>query len=574
MKKRLISTILILFMSVALIPFSTFSASAAKSGKIGNCTWRLEGTVLTISGEGDMGNSVNMGYAPWGKKITEVIIKEGVTNIGGSAFMDCESLKSVTFPSTLRIIGDSAFNGCKSLTNISLPDGVEEIGWHCFMYCESILQIKIPKSLTTIGIQSFDDCYSLKNIAVDEDNPSYTSVNGVLFNKDMTELIKYPPAKGSHYMDSYTIPDGVKKIAFHAFEGATMLGEIHIPSSVILIESQAFYRTQAYWNSVRSGEDVFYIGDCLIEATNREKNGYTIKEGTRVIASTAFSHCASMKKITVPDGVEHIGSDAFWNCKALKGISLPSTLKAISSTAFLNTPLQKVFFRGSEADRRKIDIATSNDELKKATWYFDACYTSEKHSFGNDTVISEAECGVEGLSEKICKTCGFVKQDVIPAFDHEYGIVSQVTAPTCVSAGIEASICKICGYNDERYVEPTGHIFGAWREEIAPTCTEIGIMKRYCAMCDMSEAQIINATGHDYDIFNVIKEPTVSEEGYKAAACMVCGDIKTEVIPRDNVRGVISVWQMITVGIGVVAFTSIVALLVVIAKKNKKLRED
>ena len=77
-----------------------------------------------------------------------------------------------------------------------------------------------------------------------------------------------------------------------------------------------------------------------------------------------------------------------------------------------------------------------------------------------------------------------------------------------------------------------------------------------------------------YDVFNIIKESTVSEEGYKAAACMVCGDIKTEVIPRDNVRGVISVWQMITVGIGVVAFTSIVALLVVIAKKNKRLRED
>ena len=571
MKKRLISIILVFCMCVALIPFSIFSASAAKSGEVGSCTWRLEGTTLTISGNGSMGESMN--GCPWGINITDLIVEEGVTNIANSAFIDCKYLKNVSLPSTLRIIGHSSFDGCASLEKITIPEGVIELGSHSFMNCESLAEIHIPKSLTTIGVQSFDNCYSLMYISVDESNPAYKAVEGVLFNKDMTVLIKYPQAKGNYYMNSYAIPDTVKKIAFHAFEGATMLGEIHIPSSVIQIETHAFYRTLAYWNSVYDGEDVFYIGDCLIEATNKEKGGYTIKEGTRLIADGAFMNCDAMKKITIPDSIEHIGSDAFWDCSGLIGISLPATIKTIGSTAFLDTLLQKVFFRGSEAQRSKIDIATYNNELKKATWYFDACYSSEKHRFGDEAVIIEAECGVDGLSEKVCKTCGFVIKEIIPALEHEYGIVSQVKSPTCVSAGIEASICKICGYNDERYVEPIGHIFGAWREEDAPTCTEIGISKRYCAMCDMSEAQIVNATGHHYDVFNVTKEPSVSEEGYKVAACMVCGEIKTEVIPRVNVSEAISVWQTIAVGIGVVALASIVVLLVVIAKKNKKLRE-
>ena len=559
-------------MSVALIPFSTFSASAAKSGKVGDCSWRLEGTVLTISGEGSMGEHLKS--RPWGDKITEVIVDEGVTSICSNAFYMCKSLRKITLPSTLLIIEDYAFWGCENLESITIPDGVTNIGNSAFDSCQKLTNIYIPKSVVSISDSCFRDCDRLGSIVVDEQNHNYCSIDGVLFSKDKTVLIKYPAFKYENVISSYTVPDTVTTIEGNAFYDAYYLYDIKLPAGITSLSSYSFYKCGVRVVAKQNGDDICYIGEYLIGVLDKGKSTYKIKEGTRVIADSAFNGCKRLKKLAVPDGVEYIGQNAFSFCSSLTVLSLPNSLKEIATFAVVDTPIQNIYFRGSEKERNQINISEANKELKRATWHFDACYGSEKHIWGSQEIIKAASCSAEGLKEQICNVCGAVKMAVIPAAEHEYGLISQATAASCTSVGLEIAICTVCDYHVQRYIEPTGHIFGAWREEIAPTCTEIGIMKRYCAMCDVSEAQIINATGHDYDVFNIIKEATVSEEGYKAAACMVCGDIKTEVIPRDNVRGVISVWQMITVGIGVVAFTSIVALLVVIAKKNKKLRED
>ena len=92
------------------------------SGTTGDCAWTLDGTVLTISGNGPMENYTYSNSLPWGNSITEVIIKTGVAGIGDYAFSGCTGLTSIIIPDSVTSIGAGAFSGCSSLINITIPN--------------------------------------------------------------------------------------------------------------------------------------------------------------------------------------------------------------------------------------------------------------------------------------------------------------------------------------------------------------------------------------------------------------------------------------------------------------------
>ena len=134
MKKfaRMLSVVFFIVIFLGSVSGSQFVFSAAEtSGKTGDCTWKLNGTVLTISGEGkiqDFPHVGNMyGGAPWGKDITSVIIKDGVTEIGNAAFYNCKNLTQVSMPDSLTRIGMVSFYGCEKLSVISIPDSIVRI---------------------------------------------------------------------------------------------------------------------------------------------------------------------------------------------------------------------------------------------------------------------------------------------------------------------------------------------------------------------------------------------------------------------------------------------------------------
>lgn len=118
--KKVISLILSLAMVVAFIPSGMFAikAKAATSGTTGDCTWTRDGTTLTISGNGNMRDYSYSSYLPWGKSITSVIIKDGVTSIGNYAFYNCSSLTSITIPNSVTSIGSNAFENCTAIENV------------------------------------------------------------------------------------------------------------------------------------------------------------------------------------------------------------------------------------------------------------------------------------------------------------------------------------------------------------------------------------------------------------------------------------------------------------------------
>ena len=155
--KKVLAGLLAVMMLLTVLPMSAVTVSAAtSSGKTGECKWVLNGTKLTISGKGAMGNYdvENEKLAPWGTKVTTITIKEGVTTVGVGAFYLCTELKKVALPESVQAIGDLAFCGCVELTSITLPENLVYIGGGAFSLC-GIAHITIPRSVDTIGAMAF-----------------------------------------------------------------------------------------------------------------------------------------------------------------------------------------------------------------------------------------------------------------------------------------------------------------------------------------------------------------------------------------------------------------------------------
>ena len=277
------------------------AASPVGTGSCGeNLTWSVDGDgILTISGTGAMWDyedveSEGGGWrtsAPWYDYApTELVFKEGVTQIGKSAFCGCDFKGSVTLPKGLTQIGAGAFSNCFNLTGVTIPQGVTSIGDNAFLNCRNLTSVVIPEGVTSIGVRAFGACYGLtsvtipksvtsigeaafsgclSNIYVDEGNASYSSVDGVLFNKDHTTLIAYPANRED---TAYKIPEGVTSIGNWAFFSCWQLTDVTIPESVTSIGDYAFN-----WSG--------------------ELNAITIAKSVTSIGRGAFSYCTGLKDV-------------------------------------------------------------------------------------------------------------------------------------------------------------------------------------------------------------------------------------------------------------------------------------
>jgi hypothetical protein len=188
--------------------------------------------------------------------LTSITIPQGITGIEGGVFENCTSLTSITIPNSVTSIGYGAFLGCTNLASITIPNSVTSIGDFAFEDDKSLTSLALPNSLTKIGANPFAGCTSLVAITVNAFNSNYSSVDGVLFNKNQTMLIAYPPGKKG----SYSIPNTVTSIGSEAFYGCPNLTNVTIPDSVTNIESSAFNQCTGL-TSVTIPESVTSIGE-------------------------------------------------------------------------------------------------------------------------------------------------------------------------------------------------------------------------------------------------------------------------------------------------------------------------
>ena len=212
---------------------------------------------------------------------------------------------SYTIPNSVTSIGHLAFYGCTGPTNVTIPDSVTSIGSDAFFCCFNLTSVTIPDNVTSIGDEAFYYCLSLTTITVKTNNPAYSSLDGVLFNKNQTTLIQWPGGRAG----SFTIPNSVTSIVSYAFSDCYRL------------------------NSVTIGTNITSIGSSVFEYCSSLTN-MTIPNSVNSIGSYAFEYCSSLTSFTIPNSVTNIGSYAFDYCSSLTNVMIGASVKSIGNGAF------------------------------------------------------------------------------------------------------------------------------------------------------------------------------------------------------------------------------------------------
>jgi len=182
-----------------------------------------------------------------GYKIGAITIPDSITEIPDAAFQKCEGLTTIKIPSTVTKIGGFAFASNEHIESIDFSGTtvLKYIGEGAFLDNIVLKTVEIPASVTSIGERAFAACSSLETITIDPSNPNYSTVDGVLYDKDMEILMQFP---GGCNMTEFTVPSTVKTVDVNAFSNLTHLTSLTFPDSVTTI-SDATCITPSYTQS-------------------------------------------------------------------------------------------------------------------------------------------------------------------------------------------------------------------------------------------------------------------------------------------------------------------------------------
>ena len=224
-------------------------------------------------------------------------------------------------------IGKYAFYKCSGLTSVTIPNSVTSIGISAFYNCSGLTSVTIGNSVTSIGNSAFSNCSGLISIIVDESNPSFSSIEGILYNNDATTLIYCPITK-----KTVTIPNSVTSIDYSAFYGCSGLTSVTIPNSVTSIGNYAFYGCSGL-TSVTIGNSVTSIGYYAFSGCYG-LTSVTIPNSVTSIGKYAFSGCSGLTSVTIPNSVTSIGNYAFYGCSGLTSVTIGNSVTSIGYYAF------------------------------------------------------------------------------------------------------------------------------------------------------------------------------------------------------------------------------------------------
>ena len=428
--KKTLAIILALAMLMAAAPM-VLAAEDIASGTAGDgINWVIDANgTLTISGEGKM--EVGWHSPPWqdyNASILKIVVEEGITNIPGTAFYQANNCTDVYVPASVKTISTYA---------------------NAFYYMSS-----------------------LERITVDENNPNYKSIDGIVFSKDEKTIVVYPQNKN---LTEYTIPDSVEEIAEFAFYFVRNLKKIAIPDKVTSIGNNVFCKSKM---------ETVILGSGITE-----------------IPYSCFSN-SSIKSIVISDSVKTIAYAAFWDCRYLETLVIGSGVESMSSDVFCYTQkLSAVHYNGTQEEWDAIEIdpenTSDNGLLTKKVHFVEqkdgvAPTCKEGHTAG--LYCSDCECYVTG-------------EEIDAVIEHTPGaaVDENVVAAKCETAGSKDVVvyCTACDEELSRQTvtEPAkGHSFADGSDvcvcgaKKADYSGYYAAMDRYDAIVDENSDKFLDST--------------------------------------------------------------------------------
>lgn len=350
----------------------------------------------------------------------------------------------ITIPSSVKKIGDYAFNLNQEITGVVIENGVEVIGDWAFNWCENITDISIPESILTIGEAAFRNCESMKTVVFDSDAKlekigsaafqSCISLTSIMIPNSVKDIEEgaFGYCEG---LTSVVLPDGIERIENGTFQGCESLTEIKIPDTVLYVGEGAFRDSGLINVEIPSGTT--YIGERVF-ANCTSLTKVLLPEGTTVIGKEWFSGCTSFVSFDIPSNVveieeqafygctslefvdfssnvERIGKKAFYQCTALRNLNLPRSLYFIGNNAFSDCDrLESITIPGNVGEMGG-SVFSSCDELKLAV--FEAGELTEVCGFSDCKKLSNVVIpeGIVTIRSEAFAYCVNLRSIVLPS---------------------------------------------------------------------------------------------------------------------------------------------------------------
>ncbi len=319
-----------------------------------NTLWRLPSYCFSSSGLTEVIIPDSVQYISYGAfsgtKLKSITLPDSVESMGEGVFYMCQQLEQVHLSSALTEIPERTFSTCYLLKQVDIPDGIVSIEREAFLGCQALSSISLPKTVTTIHPDAFRASL-LASFTVHPDNPAFSTQNGLLYNREKTELVFVPigirgtvtlpgslihvPERvfaGRDQLTAVILSEGIETIGQSCFHSCTALKTVTMPSSLTAIGASAFEECESLQAVINLPNSVREIGaQAFLRCYNL--SNITLPSSLTTISHSVFEYCWMLDSVVIPEGVTTIGEDAF-NRSGLFTVTIPKNVTSIGADAF------------------------------------------------------------------------------------------------------------------------------------------------------------------------------------------------------------------------------------------------
>lgn len=492
----------------------TVSVAAATKGTCGtNATWEYTASTqtLTIKGTGATKDyNAILSKAPWESykpNIVNLVVEEGITEIGQYNFFNCVALKNVKLPSTIKTLA--------GFGTISLTSDTQSARYGCFQECTALESIVLPEGLETIENCAFFGCTALKKIV---------------------------------------FPNSLKKLAYGAFCDCSALTSVTFGSGLTEVGSYCFTRCTSL-KTINWGDNMTSVSDYCFYKT--AVTVVDLPERFTSVGRNSFEECYFLAQFIVNNPNCTFKNDATKGSQQeviVKGYKLSTAEKYATDYGYRFVALGSCNHDSTHDEEPVVPTCTTPGVLQTIC---DECgaVVAEKEikAFGHDLKLTDTadHTEIDGHIYELynCKRCDYTQTKPVHQAEDNSAVVKKyiwkdgfyeikLSRPaTCTQPGAETYSCTVEGCNAfEVKATLPSHTVETWTVTTPATCTEDGTETGVCTVCGEETTRTIKATGHDYS--NLVEDLDRTEDDGHIHHIYLCPNCNTQVSVYEHVEGV------------------------------------